>query len=207
MSEGSSEALRLEALWSGKWGDAYTKRNRFAAQGRQPFWQMILAAFPVRNVLEVGCNIGANLCWIAEQVSRHHIYGVDINEQALYELQQTLPGINTIRSSARQLPFRDGWFDLVFTTGVLIHQPPEIVPVVMTEIVRCARRYIVCGEYYAETLTDVPYRGQTGALWKQDFGKLYQQLFPALVLRKVGFLSRTQGGWDDVTYWVLEKRL
>lgn len=38
-----------------------------------------------------------------------------------------------------------------------------------------------------------------------DFGGLYQRLFPELVVRKTGFLSRAEGGWDDVTYWLLEK--
>lgn len=205
MSENQSETQRLEALWSGEFGNEYVTRNLSAARGRQPFWQMILAEFPVRNLLEVGCNIGANLCWIAERIPKRDVYGVDINEKALEELRRGLPGVNAVWSPARELPFRDKWFDLVFTTGVLIHQPPDTLPLVMAEIVRCSRRYILCGEYYAEELTEVPYRGQIGALWKRDFGSLYQQLFPELVLRKTGFLPRDEGGWDDVTYWLMEK--
>lgn len=205
VSEKDSEALRLEALWSGEFGNAYVERNRSVAEGRRPFWQMVLAEFPMRNALEVGCNIGGNLHWIAQGIPSRHVFGVDINEQALAELRHNVPGVNAIWSPARELPFRDGWFDLVFTTGVLIHQPPETLPIVMAEIVRCSRRYVLCGEYAAETLTEVPYRGQSGALWKRDFGALYQQLFPELVLRKTGFLAREEGGWDDVTYWILEK--
>lgn len=199
------DARRLEDLWAGEFGDAYVERNLEAPKGRRPFWQMILSEFPVCNVLEVGCNIGANLCWIAEIVPKRAIYGVDLNERALDILRRDLPGVNAIWSPARELPFRDRLFDLVFTTGVLIHQPPVTLPLVMAEIVRCSRRYILCGEYYAEELMEVPYRGQTDALWKRDFGGLYQQLFPELVLRKKGFLAREAGGWDDITYWLLEK--
>jgi len=92
----------------------------------------------------------------------------------------------------------------VFTVGVLIHQPPAALPGVMAEIVRCSRRFVICGEYYAPEPTEVAYRGQTGALFKRDFGGLYRQLFPGLALRKQQFLS-TADGWDDVTFWMFEK--
>jgi hypothetical protein len=88
--------------------------------------------------------------------------------------------------------------------GVLIHQPESTLLLVMEEIVRCSRRYILCGEYYAEHTTEVLYRGQTGALFKRDYGRIYQELFPGLQLRKQAFLGRDEG-WDDVTYWMFEK--
>lgn len=206
MADRKSDVARLESLWAGEFGDAYAARNAAAAEGREPFWRALLAEYPIRNALEVGCNLGANLRWLSELLPPRQVFGVDINESALSELRRGLPGVNAVWATARELPFRDRSFDLVFTTGVLIHQAPEALPVVMAEIVRCSRRYVLCGEYYAETPTEVPYRGQSGALWKRDFGGLYQDLFPELVLRKTGFLSREAGGWDDVTYWLLEKR-
>jgi len=200
----TAETKRLEHLWSGGFGDAYVDRNRAAGVRREPFWQAILAEFPAQNVLEVGCNIGANLRWIATYRPPHHVYGVDINLRALAELRQALPNVNTLWGLARELPFRDRWFDLVFTMGVLIHQPESTLLLVMEEIVRCSRRYILCGEYYAEHTTEVLYRGQTGALFKRDYGRIYQELFPGLQLRKQAFLGRDEG-WDDVTYWMFEK--
>lgn len=199
------EAKRLESLWAGDFGDAYMERNLAAGEGRQPFWDMILREFPIQNVLEVGCNVGPNLGWLAKALPENHVYGVDINVQALGEVHRNLPGVNAIYSPARNLPFRDRWFDLVFTTGVLIHQPPETLPLVMAEIVRCSKRYVLCGEYKADEPTEIPYRGHRGALFKRDFGGLYQELFPELALRKTGFLPRDKGGWDDVTYWLFEK--
>jgi pseudaminic acid biosynthesis-associated methylase len=164
----------------------------------------VLKEFPVRRVLEVGCNLGGNLRWVASQLPPEDVYGVDINLKAIQELHRVLPSVNALRSSARELPFRDRRFDLVFTMGVLIHQPPETLPIVMAEIVRCADRYVLCGEYFSPEPTDMAYRGQSGALFKRDFGGLYQQLFPDLRLVKKGFLSKAEG-WDDVTYWVFEK--
>ena len=203
-TDSDPETRRLEALWSGEFGDAYVERNRGAGLNRGRFWQSILSEFPSRRILEVGCNLGCNLRWIAEMVPPTDVFGIDVNEKALKELHTTLPSINVVRSLARRLPFRNCGFDLVITMGLLMHQPENTLSLVMAEIVRCSWRYVFCGEYYAEDPTEVPYRGQRNALIKRDFGRIYQELFPGLQLRKQGFLSREQG-WDNVTYWVFEK--
>ncbi|MHB8621521.1 MAG: pseudaminic acid biosynthesis-associated methylase [Chloroflexota bacterium] len=201
---GHSEAGRLEGLWGGEFGDAYIERNERAGENRGSFWRATLQEFPCRRALEVGCNIGANLRWISTGDRVIQAYGVDVNQKALVKLQATYPKVITLRANARELPFRDGFFDLVFTMGVLIHQPAITLPLVMGEIVRCSRRFVLCGEYYAPDEVEVPYRGQTGALFKRDYGRLYQDLFPDLTLQKHGFLGRDEG-WDDMTYWMFEK--
>lgn len=200
----NSEAMRLEELWRSEFGDAYVERNRKAREKRAPFWRDILGKLEARTVLEVGCNIGANLYWIAKLRPPHLVYGVDINMKALNVLRRTIPDVNAVWSLGRELPYRDRLFDLVFTMGVLIHQPESTLRLVMAEIVRCSRRYVLCGEYFAAHTTEVAYRGQSGALFKRDYGRIYKELFPELRLCKQGFLSREQG-WDDVTYWVFEK--
>lgn len=200
-----SEAERLERLWSGDFGDAYVDRNRAGVANRGPFWHAILEELSPKSVLEIGCNLGGNLAPIAEVLPPAQVFGIDVNQKALDELHRRAPGVNAVTAAARDLPFRDRWFDLVFTMGVLIHQPPEMLPLVMAEIVRCSRRWILCGEYFAEEPTEVPYRGQTGALFKRDFGRTYRELFPNLTLRRQGFLSRAEG-WDDITYWIFEKQ-
>src|SRR5947207_2682297 len=143
----SSDVRRLEDLWAGEFGDAYIERNRAAGEARRPFWESLLREFPARRALEVGCNTGANLRWLVDGVPR--VYGIDVSRNALIEMRRTLPTVNAVHAVARNLPFRDGQFDLVFTMGVLIHQTPEALPAVMTEIVRCSSRYVVCGEYFA----------------------------------------------------------
>jgi pseudaminic acid biosynthesis-associated methylase len=198
------ETTRLENLWGGQFGDDYVERNAHAGDVRQAFWQDMQRKFPAKRVLEVGCNIGGNLRWFAPSLAHHEIYGIDINQKAIATLRQQFPLMSALYSPAREIPFRDGWFDFTFTMGVLIHQPDSTLPLVMSEIVRCSRKYVLCGEYYAEMRTEVPYRGQEGALIKRDFGGMYRDLFPQLTLLESGFLGRDQG-WDDVTYWVFEK--
>ena len=199
-----SEAKRLEQLWGSDFGNAYVERNIDAANGRDQFWRNTLIKYPVTSALEVGCNIGANLRWVSEALPQRDVYGVDVNEGALARIRSRLPGVNAVWSPARALPFRDGWFDLIFTSGVLIHQPEITLPLVMSEIVRCSRSYILCMEYFSEKTVEVSYRGEAGALFKRNYGKMYSEMFPELELLEQDFLARDQG-WDDVTYWLFRK--
>jgi len=198
------EAERLEHLWAEEFGDAYVERNAQAGEGRDGFWQAFLERHPVRNALEIGCNVGANLRWIDGLLPSRAVWGVDINESALQAIRRRLPGINAVWSPARELPVRDRSFDLVFTAGVLIHQPESTLPLVMSEAVRASRRYVLALEYFAEDSTEVPYRGHEGALFKRDYGRLYRELFPELELLESGHLDRDEG-WDDVTWWLFAK--
>jgi pseudaminic acid biosynthesis-associated methylase len=199
------EADRLEELWSGTFGDDYLARNAEAGSHRGPFWDGLLERTRIGSVLEVGCNIGTNLQWLAPALGGQHVYGVDIHLGALEEVRRRLPTVNAVCAAARDLPFRDRWFDLVFTAGVLIHQPTATLPRVMGEVVRTARRYVLAIEYYAAETEEIPYRGQQGALFRRDYGRLYLEAFPELRLADQGTLSR-EAGWDDVTWWLLERR-
>jgi len=203
---GSNETTRLEALWSGEFGDQYVDRNIVAGEGRDPFWQETLDRLEVASVLEVGCNVGANLRWIAPRIGAENTHGVDINEKALEIAREQIPGVDVRLAAARELPYEDAPVDLAFTTGVLIHQPQDELESVMHEIVRVSRRYVLCGEYHADDLTEIPYRGERGALFKLDFGARYQELHPELELIDQRFLSRDDGPWDDLTVWTFEKK-
>jgi pseudaminic acid biosynthesis-associated methylase len=153
----------------------------------------------------VGCNLGGNLRWLAELIDPRNVSGVDINLKALQRLRTDLPAVNGVWSPARELPFRDRYADLVFTMGVLIHQPESTLPLVMNEMVRCSNRFVLCGEYFAPETEEVHYRGHDGALFRRDYGRMFQELFPDLTMRANGFLSRDTG-WDDITWWLLERR-
>lgn len=197
-------ALRNEALWASGFGDAYLERNAEAGGPRAAFWDAFMGRFPARRVLEVGCTQGDNLVHIARHVPAHDLWGLDINTTVLEALKDHVPGVNATWGSARELPFRDGWFDLTLTVGLLIHQPDEVLPLVMSELVRTSRRWIVCGEYHADEPTEINYRGYDGLLFKRDYGRIYAELFPELRLVEEGFLTKDDG-FDRVTYHVFEK--
>jgi ubiquinone/menaquinone biosynthesis C-methylase UbiE len=140
---------------------------------------------------------------VVDRVPPRSVYGIDINESALDRIRGRLH-VNAIWSPARELPFRDRLFDLVFTAGVLIHQPETTLPLVMAEVVRTSRRYVLALEYHASETVEVAYRGHEGALFKRDYGRLYRELFPTLRELDSGKLGSEQG-WDDVTWWLFEK--
>jgi pseudaminic acid biosynthesis-associated methylase len=204
MTEPQAETVRLEQLWEGSFGDEYTERNLGAYAARKSFWDELLAQHACARVLEIGCNCGGNLQWIARHVRPRNVFGVEVNASALRRLHEDLPEVNGVHGTAKELPFRSSWFDLVFTMGVLIHQPDSSLPAVMAEMVRCSRRWVLCGEYFAETVAEVPYRGQEGALFKRDYGAILQQHFPGLRLIERTFRGPDQG-WDDMTFWLFEK--
>ena len=92
--------------------------------------------------------------------------------------------INIITGSAFDIPFQDGWFDLVFTSGVLIHIHPNDILRAIKEIYRCTRNYIWGFEYYSSEPQEVIYREHKGFLWKRDFCSVYTAQWPNLKLVK-----------------------
>lgn len=199
-SDEKSNADRLERMWAGEFGDRYIERNRGEGEQRQEFWRPLMRQHRISEALEIGSNIGLNLDHVMAGGVR--AVGVDINHASLVKMRQRLPGVAAVRSAARRLPFRDRSFDLVFTAGVLIHQPQETLDDVLREIVRCARRYVLCIEYYAPETTEITYRGRSGSLFKLDFGARYVRAAPELTL-----LWRDEPPFevfgDKVTVWML----
>jgi pseudaminic acid biosynthesis-associated methylase len=200
-----ARATSLEQLWAGEFGAAYIDRNRVLDERRATFWADLIREARIRSVLEIGCGQGANLKPIAGLLDPHDVWGVDINEDALALARLHAPGVNVVASRARRLPFRDDLADLVFTVGVLIHQPETTLPIVMAEIVRCSSRFVLWAEYHAAATEEVPYRGETGALYRRDYGAIYRELFPELGVVREGFLG-PDDGFDRVTWQLLEKR-
>ena len=185
-------------------GVADLRANTLGAAGGDQAIQIMWVAPSGDGMRVVGARVAAGGAGPENPRMMPVPLGPQVEDAGPVSLVASRDGVHAVWSQARELPFRDGWFDMVFTVGVLIHQPPETLPVVMAEIVRCSRRYVLCGEYFAEEPTEVPYREQKGALFKRDFGGLYCRLFPGFVVRQQGFLSRAEG-WDDITYWVLER--
>lgn len=187
-----------QALWSGQFGDEYLKRNPQVEPAREEFW-MEISTFcsDAQRWLEVGCGSGVNLKILADL--GQEAWGCDVNKTAV-----SLAGrhANAVTASGYDLPFRDGWFQMVFTAGVLIHQEPRSVEAFCRELVRCSSTYVMAMEYRADRFEEIPYRGKPKSLWKGPYDTIYEQL--GLQKIKGGFLSK-EAGWDDVTWWIFLK--
>jgi pseudaminic acid biosynthesis-associated methylase len=187
-------------LWSGKFGNEYHARNRVDIAARADFWQSAIEFTSATSVLEVGCGPGWNLLAIQKVHPPMELYGVDINAGAVEEARQQ--GIEAQAGSALHLPamYEAGSKDLVFTAGALIHIPPADLEQVMRGIVHVSARFVLAVEYHEqEGEVEVEYRGQKGALWRRNFGRLYQDMGLNLLSEGVA------GGFDACQYYLLEK--
>jgi pseudaminic acid biosynthesis-associated methylase len=194
----------LEA-WRGEFGREYTDRNIGDVDVRRSAFANLLEGLQIESVLEVGCNRGHNLVALTELLGEQvNVVGIEPNEYALRVARRSDDRIGVLRGDAVALPFATDAFDLVFTSGVLIHIPPTDLSRAMAEIHRVSRRFILCIEYFAEKDTELVYRGQTGLLWKRDFGGRYEELFPSLTLERTGFLDR-EAGFDSCNWWLFRK--
>ena len=156
------------------------------------------------RILEVGANVGYQLEGL-RRIGYRNLYGIELQRYAVEKAKALHPGVDIIQGQATDLPFKDGYFDLVFTSGVLIHISPRNLPDVQSEMYRVARRWIFGTEYYAPELIGIPYRGRTDLLWKADYAALFKSRFAGLrSLREQLFEYLDDPGKVD-QFYLLEK--
>lgn len=183
-------------FWKGDFGKEYTDRNTHSAEEWDKFYvncwgkskiemnESFLGHLPKEaKLLEVGCNIGLQLNGL-QRMGFTNIYGIELQRYAVEEAKKLTKDINVICGSGFDLPFKDNYFDLVCTNGVLIHISPDDLPKIMAEMYRCSNKYIWGFEYYAPETTEINYRGHTNYLWKADYAQLFMNQFPDLKLVK-----------------------
>jgi pseudaminic acid biosynthesis-associated methylase len=181
-------------MWKSDFGREYTDRNTFDPDEldrlylknfgitRTQINTAILAEMPkAASFLEVGCNDGNQLL-LLQGMGYSNLSGVELQPYALEIARKRLPGISLKQGSVLTLPHEDSAFDVVFTSGVLIHIAPQDLPRALDEIHRCARTYIWGLEYYAAEETEIRYRDHSGLLWKMDYARRYLERFSDLEL-------------------------
>lgn len=207
-------------FWKGEFGKEYTDRNSHDRDQWRKFYmdnwgntkdKMNEKCFGTElstesKILEVGCNTGMQLRCL-QDMGYSHIYGVELQQYAVEEAKKYTNNINIIQGSGFDLPFRDGFFDMVCTNGVLIHIAPKDHHKIMDEMYRTSAKYICGFEYYSEKTTDINYRGNKGFLWKADFAQIFMDRFPDLKLvnkEMYPYISDQEKGNTDYMY-CLEK--
>lgn len=207
-------------FWSGDFGKMYTDRN---PQNLEEWDALYLQNYGVKKtdmnqeflgglskdmrILEIGCNIGLQLMGLQLQGFKN-LYGIELQPYAVEKAKQITKGINIIQGSGFDIPFKDSYFDLVYTAGVLIHIAPDDLPKIMAEMMRCSRQYIWGFEYYSPKIKEINYRGNRGFLWKMDYAKLFLKTDRQLNLVKrknYPFVNKEENGNEDQMY-LLELR-
>lgn len=200
-------------FWKGEFGDEYIRRNsddldasykkKYGISRTDMNKECLSGLSKERRILEVGCNIGNQLV-LLKGMGYQNLYGIEINRKAL-EIAKKEHLIDAIYGSAFDIPFKDGFFDMVFTSGVLIHIAPEDQMKAMAEMVRVTRRYVWGFEYYSPECEEILYRGNKNRLWKNDFANQFLDNFNVLKLtcsKKYRYLDSNN---VDIMY-LLEKR-
>jgi pseudaminic acid biosynthesis-associated methylase len=175
--------------WAGQFGKEYTDRNALSLEEVEQLYKGYfgITRSEINNkfinqldrnirILEVGSNIGNQLL-LLQNMGFKHLYGIELQSYAVELSKSRTKNINIIQGSALDIPFKDHFFDMVFTSGVLIHISPDDIGVVLDEMYRCTKHYIWGFEYYAEEYTKVNYREHDNLLWKTDFSKLFLERF------------------------------
>ena len=179
--------------WQGDFGKAYTERNVMDWRKLMPAFRQMVGGLPLQRVLEVGCNRGHNLIALAEILGEKvEVVGIEPNQYALQAARGSSPQIGVLSGHALDLPFKEGYFDLTFTCGVLIHIPSPDLLEALREMYRVTRQYLLT------------YRGQGDLLWKRDYLRHWLSQFPDLHLVRNGYWG-PEDGFDRTHWWLLEK--
>ena len=182
--------------WEDEFGEGYLERNVYNPKELNDFYMKrfgitkdtmndnFLKDIPKdAKILEVGTNIGNQIFHLQSQ-GFTNLYGIEIQDRAINYAKHRTDNLNIIKGDALDIPFKDNYFDIVFTHGVLIHISPENIIKVIDEIYRVSNKYIWGLEYYADKYTDLDYHGQKNIMWKTNFSKLYQETKKDLTLQK-----------------------
>ncbi len=128
------------------------------------------------KVLDFGCGYGRHLKNVSEIISEENLFAVDISAKMSEPAKEFCKNINIIEPLGK-LPFDDGYFDVVYSSNVLIHISPDDVGGVVQEIKRCIKDggiLIQCETIAEKTVGgfDASHNGS----WAHDLKSLYQNL-------------------------------
>ncbi len=157
--------------WEKRGGERYFKEqeSRKDRDLRSSFIAENLVKLNVKSILEVGCGYGKQLRSIEKLDKKVELFGVDFSSAQIIKGKEYLKkeGIkNLVCADAKCLPFLNNSFDLVFTSAVIMHNPPETAEKIRNEILRVSKRFIV----HNEDKNISPTR------WSYDYGDIYEQI-------------------------------
>lgn len=191
-------------FWKGGFGKEYTDRNIFTTSqlnemyvkslgiSREEMNMRFLGNLDKNiKILEVGCNVAQQLM-LLQKMGFENLYGIELQEYAIEKAKLQTNGINIIQASGLDIPFKDNFFDLVYTSGVLIHIHPDHLPIVIKEMLRSTNKYIWGYEYYSDKISRIKYRGHEGFLWKADYADEFCKIEKNLSVKKKEIYTRLE---------------
>ena len=135
------------------------------------------------KILELGCNVGIKLS-ILKKLGFTNLHGVEINKKALEIARSRNSDIAFTLSNIEDFESKDEEYDVVYTSGVLIHINPKNLDSVINKIICLTKKYIFGLEYFSENFMEIKYRGHDSVLWKQNFPLLFTKHSNITIINK-----------------------
>ncbi|MDW7733449.1 MAG: methyltransferase domain-containing protein [Methanolobus sp.] len=119
-----------EDTWSNDFGKEYTDRNTFNPEevddlyienfgvSRTQLNRDFLENFELNRILEVGCNVGNQLN-VLKKMGCLDLWGIELQDYAVEVARKRTSGLNIVKGTAFDIPFKNDFFDIVFTSGGL----------------------------------------------------------------------------------------
>lgn len=196
-------SLSDEELWGGWFGIQYTTKFLVDWTERIPFMRKLVEMTKPRSVLDVGTNAGWNLRALRSVDPALPTAGLEINEHVA--ITAASMGLNIHCGAARYVGenFPAG-YEMVMTSGVLIHVPPELLTETMASIVKASSRWVVAVEYPSdeEKVVRFDHVDKTRPrAWSRPYGRMYEALGVKVVADWV-----PEDGYPDCHCWLMEKK-
>lgn len=134
--------------WEKRGGETYFREQEkyLSRTERSDFITDEIAKLQVSNMLEVGCGYGKQLRSLRKKTTAG-LAGVDFSHAQLKKAKDLgVDGILLQEADARDLPFGDKTFDLVFSSAVILHHSRQNAAKILSEMIRVSRKYIVHNE-------------------------------------------------------------
>jgi pseudaminic acid biosynthesis-associated methylase len=205
-------------FWKSEFGKEYTDRSSHSAEDWDKFYLATWGKTKIEmnkdfletisldsKILEVGCNTGMQLNGL-QRMGFKNLYGIELQPYAAEQAKKFTQNINILCGSGFDLPFKNNYFDVVCTNGVLIHISPNDLPKIMSEMYRTTKKYIWGFEYYSENITEINYRGHSNYLWKADYAAMFIKQFPDLKLIKKAMFPYVENPSNVDYMYLLEKQ-
>jgi pseudaminic acid biosynthesis-associated methylase len=207
MDDDLKKNLLQRKFWSGDFGNSYITRNLKNPDQiydgnitiENIFEEFFQNMDKSSKILELGCNIGLKLS-LLHKMGFSDLSGVELNETAFNAAKKNNPSIKFYNSSIEKFEPSEGEYDLVFTSGVLIHINPNSINLILDKIVNLSKKYIFGFEYFSEKLEEITYRGHSNVLWKQNFPLLFTQRFPDISVVKQEKFFYQNSNLCDIAY-------
>ena len=186
----------------------YIKRNNsFDNKLGKKVWFDLLKNKKIDSILECGSNIGRNLKQINLAYPKKKLSFIELNKKA-FEICSLNKNIeNSYNSSIQDCKIFKNTYDLVFTSGVLIHLNDKTLNEVIPKIIDWSKNFVIVLEYFSTTKIEKTYRGKKNFLFLREYGEEFLKT-KRVKLLDCGFLYSKiykKAGFDDITYWVFKK--